>query len=424
LLIDQLSPKLSAAVGWHQGTTGHPLIDQADVIDTLKNLMVSCGWSVIDYLYARGSLSYPLGLPTVTPPGVGEVITIRTVGCSTSGFFSLSGRQYIGYDPYREAPASGTTCVFFAWGDNAAGTAANIAAAIGTDALFTGSAVLVSGIWNVYATALSPGPELNYTQLAADGRWGLASAIQGGGWVLESQELLDGDGNLQTGSMQVKLYSTIGVNATTTHITEIVWVGVLTPFNDTVPLLSSLDTRVMVSFRESDGSSIPGDGSGYTLVCNPYSFGAFLNGGTGSQIFVAAPYIATEQGFMSKYALMLLYPAFSTRTYWRSATVWLDSAPVTEFGNSGYPKLIMLRAPGTTPLTTITGAPIAANAWVMFDKGTVGYLGIVGHLWDCVAVNDYVSSIVIDGHKYIALARQAGDGGETRSTLAFRTNGN
>src|SRR6516164_7037986 len=98
---DSLAIKKSSGVGMRQGSGGGPLIDQKDVIQNLKDMLVGLGWTSAPR-YATGSVWYPLGFPTV--PGVQTAFPKQKATCWSRPFLTLEGYTFTPYDPWNYYP--------------------------------------------------------------------------------------------------------------------------------------------------------------------------------------------------------------------------------------------------------------------------------------------------------------------------------
>jgi hypothetical protein len=416
MLIDSLAIQTPAASAMRAGSTGTPLLDQDAVINALRDACVQVGWSAAG-LYANGTISYPLGFPVV--PGTTIAPVRPVVGCR-GAFVRLDGVSYVFYNPYAETPQAGGPCIFFALAPTMADGLDNLCDALSLSR-FNASWTSGAGGIVVTLTAKAPGPAANFAQLVGDGSWGVSSSISDGGWALTSVEDRDGAGNLRTGSYTVNVTSGGGINPTTSHYTYPLWFDFITPHNALGSLRLPLDTWIYSTLSRTDAHPLRLGAAGYRIVANPYSFAVYVPDDDGANaLFVASPYIPTEEGFTSAYAVMVAYPHLGGSTTWRNGSyVGIDGA--VGYPGGSYPRMLALRSPGTDPLTTPSGAPLITTAWVMFGKDSTHTPAVVGRLWGCAIANDYVDGAVIGGVRYATLARQDGSLGKTRSTLLMQT---
>lgn len=430
---DSLAIQLSNAVAIREGTALDPLVWQADVLANLHDALQACGWTVTNR-YATGNINYPLGFPTVA--GVQTTFPKRFVGCGGSTpFVSLSKRGYVFYDPYNEQPSGSGGCVFFALDTTISTGLQNLCNAInGSQVKYVASFTGSGSSWTLTLTAAQPGGAYNYPQFSADGRWGSGGDISGGGWDFTSVQNLDAGGNLRTASYTVRATSYGSSNPTSGHITRPIIFDISANGGGFGTALFYLDswiypdfgTEANASAAEDYGQGATGIGSkGYVIAANPYSFAILCPDTVATGIFAAAPYIPTEEDFTSVYAMFAVaWP--TSGTWWDSGYVVAlggASAVATYTGTVGYPRMLAYRQPGTSPLTSPSGAPLVTNAWVMFGQSPSTQSYVVGKLWDCAMENDQIPStekVMIARSRYLPIASQDGSGGQTRSTLLFR----
>lgn len=408
MLIDSLSIQQSAAVGMQAGTPAHPLIDQADVINRLHDLLVGVGWSAVG-LKTTADITYPLGFPTVAGT---TVLPKRSVGCGFA-FVRLDGVNYVSYDPFTEQPITGGECQFFALGTTAAAGLDNLVSALSTSVRFVASWGLNSASQAVVTiTAIRPGPDPNFAELLGDGRWGVAAELAGGGYEFTSAA------ESHTSQFSVQVTSAGSINPDSRHITKPIIFDFQTSFSVYGSTICYLDTTISISFRAEDGTRGLG-AAGYVIVANPYSFAVYVpDDNAATAIFATAPYIPSD--FEAAYALLVIYPLLGGSTSWTRAIVCLDGAPQAYSGNA-YPRMLAVRSPGTTPLKAPSGSTLISNAWVMFGRNASDEPAVVGRLWDCAMVSDVVNGgTVIAGKRYLTVASQDGSAGKTRSSLVFR----
>jgi hypothetical protein len=291
----------------------------------------------------------------------------------------------------------------------------------------------------IVVTAVQTGPNPNFAEFAADGRWGFASEISGGGYDLTSQEYRDPVTNaLQTGKYTIRVTSSGNINPANSHITRPIWFDFQTSQSDFGTAKVAIDSWLWTDFH---GNGQHGFGSGgYTIVANPYSFCVWCPDQAGvTAMFAAAPYIPIEDGFDSAYSMFFIGP-YMTGLSWNVGCGFCIDTPLSwaqYTGISGYPRILALRSPGGTPLTTPSGAPVVTNAWAMYAQAVNQTPFVVGKLWDCCVMNDVAPMLgsVINGDHFVTLSSQAaavpgtpaddGDGSDPRATrcsLMFRGN--
>jgi hypothetical protein len=395
LLIDDLAIQQSTAVAMHAGTTGTPINTQKDVIERLHTALVSCGWTSSD-LFPSGTITYFLGAPSVSG-GSGPT---HPVGCGST-FVQLGSTKFVLYNPFTETPIAGATCTLVAMGTTPEQTLTNLCSAMSTGPWLASWRARTPTGYYLTVVSIVAGASLNYTTFVADGAWGVAGEISGGGYTFRSVA------DSRTSQYYVKVTAQGQVNGFTRRSTKPVFFDFKTSFNDYGAAVVELD---------ADGI-IPAPG--YTIVANPYSFAVFVpTDSAQTAVFAAAPYVPTD--FTDAYALCVIYPQLGGHTYWgNGSTTWLDNGP-QGFISSQFPRMLAVRSPGGTPLKTPTGAPLITTAWLMYGKDYTQAAAVVGRLWDCAIASDQVNGSVIAGKRYIALASQDGSSGQTRSSLLFR----
>jgi hypothetical protein len=395
LLIDSLSIQLSSAVAYRRGSTGNPLNNQRDIIAAIHDTLTSCGWTSSD-LFPSGTITYFLGIPTVS----GATTTPKVPVGSGSPFITLGSTKYILYDAGHETPIPADGSVFVPIGTTPTITLNNLQGALTSAVWIASWTNRPGGGYFLTVTALSAGGTLNYTKFVADGAWGVAGEISGGGYVFTSVA------ETHTSQYTVKVTASGQINPITRRSTTPVIFDYQTSFN-------TFGNSNSVFYLDADRIiPIPG----YQIVANPYSFAVWMAGQT--SIFSVPPYVADD--FQAAFALLAIYPTLTNHTYWQTgATAWLDNSPQAYLPGQ-YPRMLAIRSPGGTPLKTPTGAAAITTAWVMFGKDYTSTPAVVGRFWDCAVINDQVNGAVIDGKRYIALASQDGSGGQTRSSLLFR----
>jgi hypothetical protein len=407
----------SAAVGMHQGSQSSPLVAQDKIIDAVGALLENVGWSRTA-VYATGTVSYPLSFPVT--PGVTHLP--KTDVTCTARFLYLDGTNYSWYDPYTSNPSSPTpTCHMFALAITPAGGLDNLVAAINTSGKWLASWSLHSTVYVVTITALVGGAAPNYTTLIADGAFGVNGDIDGGGWQCTSQEERESGGSLRTGQYTVKITSSGNLNGA--HLTRPIHFDVTTPYNS-VAERYTIDSATYSTFDFSHGATSFGtNGRGYTMVANPYSFAVYVpEDATFTSIFIASPYIPTEESFQSAYCVFVVSAFTATTGPWGYAACALDGALQGISSDDARPRCMSLRKAGTQPLRTPSGAALISNAWVMLGRNYLDVATVVGRLWDCAILHDLPGTgAMIGGKQYTTLASQTGDAGGTRSALMFRT---
>src|SRR5690242_7775918 len=118
---ESLLVRFSAKRAWKRVTA-----DQLSVIEGFKAVVTHADWTQTDTFFATGTVSFPLGVPTVD----GVVITPkRTVGCGTPTI-TIGTLSFQFYDPGKEIPLSGSPCAFVQMGTTPTFTMQNLTDAI------------------------------------------------------------------------------------------------------------------------------------------------------------------------------------------------------------------------------------------------------------------------------------------------------
>lgn len=396
MLIDPQTIPLS-----HDGTgvkTG--LKTQELLIEAMADLLPSLGWTQTDHFFPTIVIDYPLG----TPVTAGVTIPPIPVGCNPIPFFSLDGVNYTLYDPFTEVPPPAAPCVFVPLDTSASGTLGNLAGAINSSGAWSaGVTAGTPGGYVLTITSTTPGPAMNYIPIEADGEWGVGPGFTGGGGY-----------EWQSSALHTATQYKVKVTAR----------GSFNPssFNFTQPLHFEFTISSLTGTEYILDSGVPN----YSLFANGYGFAIFDPGSLGATaIFCQAPFIPSDPSGYSpgSYAMFVVGPPgtqFTMGTYWQigTHTTALDSGPST-FGNPGpFPRLLALRSPGPA-LQTPDGMPIVFPAWIMFGVGPSGPAYVVGQLWDCLIVNDFVPAMSFQGLNYKMIAATDGSAGTTKSTLMF-----
>jgi hypothetical protein len=451
MLIDSLRPLLSG-----QSTTKQLGSDQHSILaggfDPEKGLIRTAGW-VLDRDHMpdpeyHATVTVPYWMfPSVTPPG-SPPGSLSHATCSVYPFLRFDGVRYSLYNPYTQTPDNSTDCQMVPLGDSPNETADNLAGAIRGGTLsgtnWTGSA-RINGDGDadgITITCSEAGPIGNGWQAIPDGRWGLSVVVTGGGgyrWL--SRENRDANDDRRTLQYSVRVLGRVGGIGDQNHPPS---TYVEFAFNFDPDAVSSPDLALhrldsyglhytaggIASYTGSQiGAPNPGP---YRMVANPYSFGlwddsedaSFAPGWRHCSLFAAAPYIPTEDGFTSARAAFVVgHPMRGALSYGSSdSTVVLDGAPARMYYSGkggGYVRVLATRSGGGPPLTTPAGRALITNAWVMHGKSAGASPRVVGKLWDCAVVNDYVDGIEIDGKQYRRVSHQTGSGGQTQCSLVF-----
>lgn len=376
------------------------LDDQLSLIEGMASLLPSLGWTLTNNYFPASVIGYPLGAPVTA----GVSAPLIPVGCNPFPFLNLDGINFTLFDPFTEAPPPAPACVFVALDTTAAGTLGNLATAIGNTGNWSGAVTPNgSGGFDLTITATTPGASLNYATIIPDGAWGAGPGFaDGGGYEFQSS----------------------GVNTATVYKVKVTARGIFNPssgnFTQPIHFDFTINSQVGTEYILDSGNN------NYSLYANGYGFAILDPGNLGAtSIFCQAPFIPSDPpGYSpSSYAMFVVGPPgtqFTQGTFWGPGThtTALDSNPSTFSSAGPFPRALALRSPGPA-LDTPDDMPIVYPAWVMFGAGPTGHAYVVGQLWDCLIVNDFVPGMTFQGKKFKMIASTDGSGATTKSTLMF-----
>jgi hypothetical protein len=418
MLIDPISIHYSNAVA-HTVVTNPT---QIRFIHAWRDLLVSVGWTEVQGIRAKGSITFPLGAPITR--GV-TVLPKTVIGCNAfPGFLAIGDQSFTLYDPFTEIPASLVTCEMVEMGLTFGATLQNVTDAITATTPWDAVLVVNSTVsFTINLTAKIGGPDFNYVNILASG---FASGIErtsGGGYRLES-------------APGAAVYQCAVTDADTAGAIDNYLAGNLL-FDFTLNgqhmryqlLDASQGTR---GFMGQLGVGGVGE---YTIIANPYGFAVFdqpRNVTTRQfravSIFAMAPYFPgsevppTEQ-FVDAYAVFIVGPnqiggpSSWNNPYMAPSSMCLDGSPFTAGGYSPCARLLAYRSPGP-PLRTPKNVPLTTGCYVMFGSSVASIGWVVGKLWDCALVSDTLTAgAIIDGRKFLVLGGSDGSGGLTQCTL-------
>lgn len=396
--------------------------DQERLIVSWSNLLESCGWTTTDTISAVGSVTYPLGAPVTA--GV-DIIPKTVVGCNTPpGILTIGNQEYSLYDPFVQIPGSTTDCHFVEMGLTAADTLGNLVDAINTDAVWFAVLVHVTGVnYRIDVTATTGGPLFN--EIKMDGNIITGSTITyGGGYRMVSAN--------DTSSTQFAVTLTCAnrggagddyLNGLLKFDFEI---------NGTVKTFQLLNN--LQGTKGFFGALGVGAVLQYTITACPYGFAIFdLPHDTNPSsfrtisLFCMAPYFPTtdvpdSETFVPGYAVFVIGPnQIGGSPEWHNgpSTMALDDNAFDTFSSNPTARLLSLRAP-LFPLYTIFGVPIFLCPYVMFGSRPTNsdHAWVVGKLWDCALVTDYVAEGAdLDGKDFLAIGHSDGSGAKTFVTF-------
>lgn len=380
--------------------------DQASVISAFNDILPLVGWTRLASFKATCSFPYPLGYPlvdgtTATPK--------RVVKCPATPFLRIGDATFNLYDPGKETPFAGSVCMFVAMTTLVSTGLDNLVAAITAATAFNASWATSGGGWVVNLEAKAAGPDWNLHQVTADGRWGGFASndgyTAGGGYTFESA----------VGASIYRVTITSDIN---------LYGDLLFSF-----LINSQIVQYRLASNGGPGQAPGASGRGnYIIIANGFGFVIFNYSDDGSYPYIAlslfcmAPQIPDD--FVSVYAVLILGPrSFRFFTSWSNdaITTCLDGLPATFSTSGGYPRLLALRSPGSSLLTS-ANRPIITGAYVMFGYNSSSSAWVVGRLWDCATVSDILlDGAIIDGQPFTTISFQDGSNGKTRGSLMMLT---
>lgn len=375
----------------------------ADLMTAMAQLLVACGWNLLDTLPASNVIEYPFGFAFA--PGTGSGVQ----GCT--GNWLVINTPTVSYRFSSYSPGWTTVpgpCIFFQLGTTPAASLANLALAISTYTPYN-AVLTVSPTLLITITAKVAGPDRNFDTIAADGRYGVTSGLTaGGGYVVQS---------VGTSPYAVTVTGQlVGVN------TE----GV--QFDFAIGPTTPTDLVGTVTYKLATNGANP-----YTVVANPYSFAAFDGSSIQNSLAVFAPCIPTAEGFTAAYCVFVVGPGNLTdRLMWgggalgQADSISLDAAPITLADTLRGPGVLSLRV-GGLPAFTLNGQPLLTAAYAMMAPSYSGTPGIVGKLWDCAVLTNTLEiggTFENGGRTYICIAAQDGTNTNTNSSLLFCMNDN
>lgn len=373
-----------------------------NVIQSIANQLVACGWDLDSSTPASIIISYPLGFPS-SLGGSG------TVGCGGNWIVittSTATYRYCAYEPGQSPAPNG--CFMFAYGGTGYASVVNLAAAISLSlAPYTATVTTPGGILTLTLTADVTGPFSNFDQIAADGRFGVTSGFtSGGGYTLSS----------------------VGTSPYTVSITSVFGAGFPQP--ELIQFTFSIGPSGMIG---SVSYTIPAAVAQYYIVGNPYSFAVFDGITPDNSIAAFAPCIPAAEGFTGAYCVFIVGPSNLTyQLMWQGGpegqpcTNSLDNYPVTFADSTRGPGVLVLRA-GNQAALTLANQPIITAAYSFLSGSFSGAPSITGKLWDCVVTSQVLpigSTLQYVMRDFVCIASQSGLSGATPASLLFCINDN
>jgi hypothetical protein len=410
----------------HSGRSAKHVVtgpSQDRFIEQWATLLESVGWTKVEDEYATASVTYPLGAPVT---GGVDVIPKTVVGCNTPpGILTIGTREFSLYDPYTQVPGTTSACTFVPMGLTPADTLDNLASAVGSGGVWLCSITYNGGTnYTLTITALAGGPLLN--ELQVDGNIISGSTItSGGGYKLASAN----------DSSSAQYYCTLTCadrgGAGDDYLNGLLKFDFsIGGHTVTYQLIDS--TQGVKGFMGALGV---GGVASYTIIANPYGFTVFdIPHDTTAHVFrtislfCMAPYfpsateVPTSEVFVPAFAVFVLGPnAVGGSPAWRNgpSTMSLDAAPFQNFSSNPMARVITLRSP-IYAITTVYDVPLFLCPYVQFgshDQNT-DPAWVVGKLWDCALVTDYVAvGANLDGKDFGALGHSDGSGNKSMVTL-------
>ncbi len=414
----------------YSGAVAHTIVespDQAKFINRFKRLLVSVGWTLISSIPATATVGFPLGTPITD--GV-SVFPLTPIGPNAfPGFLSVGDVWFTAYDPFKQTPVPGLDGgLFFELDTTFAGTLTNLVNAITSGTTFNASLITISSVsYQILLEAKVGGPDFNFVmmQSAFGGFLAGPARSSGGGYELES-----------SGDEGAAVYRVTAKNADPNGA-GVNYLGgnLLFDFNLNGSHFGAqiLDaTQGTLGFMGELGV---GAVAQYTLIANGHGFAIFdephdttTHQFRSISLFAMAPYfpgseVPPTEHFTSAYAVFVVSPnqiggsPSWNNQYMASTVMCLDGAPFTRSGWNASARLLAYRSPSTDGLLTPSDVPITIGCYVMFGNTITSDGWIVGKLFDCALVSDYVATgAIIDDRKFLAIG-SVSDAAMTKCTF-------
>jgi hypothetical protein len=389
------------------------------------NTLQSAGWSTKASLYATVTVQFPLGAPVTD----GNTVLPKTVvGCAPNpGFLTIGNVQYTLYDPYKQVPGTSLACAFVAEGLDSGSTFANLQETIIDSGVWVAVFVYNGGTsYTLTLTATSPGPLFNEIPISGDGRYLAGGAVtHGGGYTM-----------LSSGASTSAQYECTMIAADRGGAGDDYLAGIL-QFNFKIAGVT-VTYQLLDAFQGTlgfMGALGVGGVPQYTTIANPYGFAVFAEPNDPNthifrtvSLFCMAPYFPTtdvpsSEVFIPANAVFIVGPnAVGGAPSWRiqsGSTVALNSLPFSTFAFNPTARALSLRSP-TKPLNTLYSVPIYVGAYVQFGdtNSNTGPAWVVGKIWDCAIVSDFVSEgASLDGRDFLAIGFSDGSDRQTYCTF-------
>jgi hypothetical protein len=382
------------------------------------NLLLSAGWTLAEGLHAQGTITYPLGFPITD--GV-TILPKTVVGCSAPpGILTIAGQQYSFYDSFKQIPGSTTACIFVEEGLDNAGSLANLIAAVNLSGIWFAVGTHVSGVnYRVDFTATITGPLLNEETIDGNAVTG-ATQTWGGGYRLQSSS------SSNSAVYRCATYAANRNGAGDDYLNGDL-VFEFTINGDTVIYQLLNDIQGTLGDMGSLGvGAVPQ----YTIVANPFGFCVFdVPHNTTSHIFrfisifAMAPYfpvageVPAGEVFVPAYAVFVLGPntVGGSPAWGGSSTMSLDAPPFQHVDKNPAARALCYQSL-SNPLLTVYGVPMFYGPYVQFgsDPTNSDPAWVVGKLWDCAIVTDFVAiGAGLDHKDFLAIGSSSGAGAQT-----------
>lgn len=428
MLIDTLSIQYSGRSG--SIVISNPSQDR--FINAWSSLLGAHGWTQTGALHARASVTFPLGVPITD----GILGPLTTVNCSPfPGSLAIGTQWFTFYDPFHQTPGVGG-CIFVPEGLTYDDSMDNLAIAINAGTPWVATVVKNSSVsFTLNLEALAAGPEFNFVIVQSSGLTSGSDRSSGGGYEMQSS----GDSN----SAVFKCACTnansggAGINYLAGNI---LFTFTVNGSNVSAQLLDA--TQGTLGFLGSLGvGAVPE----YTVIANPYGFAVFDAPRDVSthifrtiSLFAMAPYfprptqVPPSEVFVPAYAVFLIGPnQIGGAPSWNNphmsaSTMCLDGSPFQTSGFNPSARLLAYRSP-TFPLLSPANAMFHYGAYVQFGQttGNTSPAWVIGKLWDCCIVTDFIASdAIIDGRQFLTMGYSDGTNGYTVCTTMMCGNEN
>ncbi len=422
MLIDTLSIAYSGNAGSNR------LADptQERFINAWAALLGSHGWSQVEALHSKATVTFPLGVPITD--GV-LILPLVTVNCSPfPGSLAVGAQWFTFYDPFKQQPGTGG-CIFVQEGTTYAASMANLATAIAGATAWIPTVVANSSVsFTLNFEALPGGPDFNFVIIQSSGLTSGSDRSNGGGYRMRSSNLSN---SAQFDCACINANSNgAGIDYLGGNI-EFIWT--INGQNTSMAILDSLQGTLGTM-----GSLGVGAVPFYSIIANPYGFAVFdeprdvtTHFLRAISVFCMAPYFPTPdevpptENFVPAYAVFVIAPnQIGGAPSWNnpfmgSSVMCLDGPLFTTYGFNPSARLVAYRSP-TNPLLSPNGVMFHYGAYCQFGSMPTNTdpAWVVGKLWDVAIVTDFVDTdAIIDGKGFLTMGYSDGSGGFTLCTV-------